>query len=154
MTKQEEKKILEQIEKLIESAGQDSYIRLTFAGVPEVCKRNIEDDFANCPVADLEEERKRNAEQCRKNEAEVAGRLRKLEHENNALEENLRKTADQLEQYKAIVHGQSEKITQLSEELCTAAETLEARTKLLDEKNAEILALKAKLYDYMTKGAN
>lgn len=57
MTKAEELKILEAIEGLILEAGPDSYIRMTFAGVPEICKRNIEDDFGNIPVQDLEDAR-------------------------------------------------------------------------------------------------
>lgn len=57
MLKAEELKILEQIEKLIDHAGADSYIRMTFAGVPEVCRRNIENDFGNEPVRDLEDAR-------------------------------------------------------------------------------------------------
>ena len=52
MLKAEELKILEQIEKLIDSAGADSYIRMTFAGIVEVCKHNIEDDFGDSPVED------------------------------------------------------------------------------------------------------
>lgn len=58
MTKSEELKILEAIEGLILEAGPDSYIRMTFAGVPEVCRRNIENDFGNIPVQDLEDVRK------------------------------------------------------------------------------------------------
>ena len=69
MLKAEELKILEQIEKLIDHAGADSYIRMTFAGVPEICRRNIEDDFGNIPVQDLEDVRKLlDAEQRRHDE--------------------------------------------------------------------------------------
>lgn len=57
MLKAEELKILEQIENLIDHAGADSYIRMTFAGVPEICRRNIEDDFGDIPVQDLEDMR-------------------------------------------------------------------------------------------------
>ena len=69
MLKAEELKILEQIEKLIDHAGADSYIRMTFAGVPEICRRNIEDDFGNIPVQDLEDVRTQlSAEQRRHDE--------------------------------------------------------------------------------------
>ena len=54
MTKAEELKLLEQIHVLIKSAGADSYIGETFAGVVGICRNNIEDDFANHPVHDLE----------------------------------------------------------------------------------------------------
>ena len=69
MTKAEELKILEAIEGLILEAGPDSYIRMTFAGVPEICRRNIEDDFGDIPVQDLEDVRKLlDAEQRRHDE--------------------------------------------------------------------------------------
>ena len=58
MMKAEELKILEAIEGLILEAGPDSYIRMTFAGVPEICRRNIEDDFGDIPVQDLDDARK------------------------------------------------------------------------------------------------
>lgn len=57
MTKAEELKILEQIERLIAESGADSYIAMTFAGVPEICKQNIENDFGDTPVRDWKEMR-------------------------------------------------------------------------------------------------
>lgn len=58
MTKAEERKILDKIENLIQSAGKDSYIALTFAGIVDICRDNIENDFGNSPVLDLAESRK------------------------------------------------------------------------------------------------
>lgn len=57
MTKAEELKLLEKIEELIKSADSGDYIPMTFAGIVEVCKRNIEDDFGNSPVQDAEDAR-------------------------------------------------------------------------------------------------
>ena len=62
MTKAAETKILDQIEKLIKSAGDDSYIAMTFAGIVVICRDNIENDFGNAPVRDLEEARKKEAD--------------------------------------------------------------------------------------------
>lgn len=59
MTKQEELKVLEKIEKLIKSAGEDSYIAMTFKGVVDIAKSNIENDFGDAPVEDLEAARKK-----------------------------------------------------------------------------------------------
>ena len=59
MTKAEELKTLEKIEKLIQSAGDDSYISLTFAGIVDICRSNITNDFGDAPVKDLEEARQR-----------------------------------------------------------------------------------------------
>lgn len=59
MAKANERKLLDQIEALIKSAGDDSYIALTFAGIVDICRDNIDNDFGNAPVQDLAEARKR-----------------------------------------------------------------------------------------------
>lgn len=46
MTKNEERKVLEQIVKLIESTGEDSYIAAAFAGCASNALLNIENDWA------------------------------------------------------------------------------------------------------------
>ena len=99
MTKAEELKILEAIEGLILEAGPDSYIRMTFAGVPEICRQNIENDFGNIPVQDLEGARnlldaeRRRHDETKRMLAESQGMCK------DALDENelLRKTADEWE---------------------------------------------------------
>ena len=62
MTKAEELKILDKIETLVKSAGADSYIAGTFAGIVEICRDNIENDFGNHPVEDLAAARKKAEE--------------------------------------------------------------------------------------------
>ena len=62
MTKAEELKILDKIESLIKSAGADSYIGPTFAGIVELCRSNIENDFGDHPLEDLEAARKKAAD--------------------------------------------------------------------------------------------
>ena len=57
MTKAEELKLLAQIDALIKSADPCDYIPMTFAGIVETCKRNIENDFGNIPVQDAEDAR-------------------------------------------------------------------------------------------------
>ena len=154
-TKDAEREQLRKIVALIEETDCGSYIRMSFSGIPELCERNITEDAANnMPDAVAYREKQIAELQNQRNEAvnNAIEKIHLLEHENSALEDNLKRTADQLDQYKAIVHGQSEKIGQLSEELCEAANTLDIRTKMLAEKDAEIMRLKAELYDYM-KGA-
>lgn len=48
MTKNEERRILTQIENLINATGADSYISMAFAGCVEMAKDNIDNDFGNC----------------------------------------------------------------------------------------------------------
>jgi len=53
MTKAEELKVLEKIDALIKSTGEDSYIAMTFAGIVDVARTNIENDWGEAPVEDL-----------------------------------------------------------------------------------------------------
>ena len=46
-TKDQERKALEQIRKIVEGLGEDSYIGTAFEGCFEIAEDNIENDFAN-----------------------------------------------------------------------------------------------------------
>ena len=88
MTKAEERKVLSEICKLIDSTGQDGYVKMAFAGVPYYAERNIEEDGAFNPV----EERdmwENKAHELERQSKEVGGKLLKIEHERDALESNL-----------------------------------------------------------------
>ena len=45
-TKEQERKALAQIKKIVESLGEDSYIAAAFEGCFEIAEENIENDFA------------------------------------------------------------------------------------------------------------
>ena len=99
MTKAEELKLLEKIEDLVLTAPADSYIAMTFAGMGEVCRKNIENDFGDSPVRDLDDMREmyfaesRNHEQTKAQLAEAQKALK----EALDLNDKLRKTADEWE---------------------------------------------------------
>ena len=99
MTKAEELKLLDQIDALIKSADAGDYIPMTFAGIVEVCRRNIENDFGDSPVQDLAIERDRfSAERVAHGETKhQLAEAQKMCKE--ALDENerLRKLADEWE---------------------------------------------------------
>lgn len=48
VTKEQERKALEQIKKIVDSLGADSYIATAFDGCFEDARENIENDFALC----------------------------------------------------------------------------------------------------------
>lgn len=130
MTKAEELKILEAIEGLILEAGPDSYIRMTFAGVPEICRRNIEDDFGDEPVRDLEDmRRKYNAEFRDHDETK-----RMLDEAHGKLKEAIR-DAD----------GMMNRITELTEERDAMSDCVNGLQEIVDAQNAEIRKLKAEI---------
>lgn len=154
MTKAEELKILEAIEGLILEAGPDSYIRMTFAGVPEICRRNIEDDFGNIPVQDLEDARNLlHAEERRHDETKrMLAEAQKMCKD--ALDENerLRKLADEWEKN---AHDAGELYCKLEDEcaeLTTEVQKLKAeivRMRMRSMTEAEIASLYEK-----TEGVN
>ena len=59
VTKEQERKALEQIEKIVSALGADSYIATAFDGCFEDARENIENDFALCMKDRYETERKR-----------------------------------------------------------------------------------------------
>ena len=61
MTKQEERAALAKIEKILKTAGPDSYVGMAFAGCCELARTNIENDFG-CSMQDNINTWKRNAE--------------------------------------------------------------------------------------------
>lgn len=64
ITKDQERKALEQIKKIVDSLGDDSYIGTAFEGCFEIAAKNIENDFA-CSMkerAEIAERRKRELE--------------------------------------------------------------------------------------------
>lgn len=132
MLKAEELKILEQIEKLIDSAGADSYIGETFSGVVGICRNNIEDDFANHPVHDLEMMRTRCDSEIRMHDEtkHMLSDSQKMCKEAVDENERLRKLVAEWEQN---AHDAGELYCELEDECA--------------KKDAEIMRLKAEIYD-------
>ena len=145
MTKSEEKTLLEQIEGLILSAGNDSYIHDTFAGVVEICRRNIENDFGDYPVKDLEIERAKHE----KDNREHGALLQKLEHENSALVSNLEKKDEQVKMAEHLLNAKDAEIEQLQDQIDEMRRNANGANALLADKDSEIIRLKAEIYDLM-----
>lgn len=141
-TKDQERKALAQIKKIIEELGENSYIGTAFEGCLDDAEQNIENDFGlsmNGRWQDAEQKVKRlnadltvaNAmiEQLRQQNEQLSGRI---EHHHKNYEILLQKT----EGYK-----------QSSLENWNKFREQEDRADALEQ---EIIKLKAKLYDMMT----
>ena len=143
MTKQEERAVLAKIEKIINEAGKDSYIGITFDGMIALCEENITNDWGCNPIKDLDTARERIAAMQRiENE-----NGRTISQLNDACREHMQETADADERYKAehLEHLETAgNINQTVKKLETANETIKGL-------QAEIVTLKAKLYDLMTQ---
>jgi hypothetical protein len=117
-TKDQERKALEQIRKIVEGLGSDSYVGTAFEGCFEIAESNIENDFA-CSL------------QQRAEGAEI--KIRGLEEHNRQLK-------------LALEAGEKNDETMKRTLVMNAY-----LKKKADNQAAEIITLKAKLYDLMTQ---
>ena len=142
-TKEQERKALEQIKKIVEGLGENSYIGTAFEGCFEIAEDNIKNDFA-CSM-------KQAKEMAEKQFIDAKDIIKCREQELADREKEVRELRDSLEH-------QTDYTKELLERLRS---TEEAGSKIVDERPAlsikckeqeeEIIRLKAKLYDLITK---
>lgn len=142
-TKEQERKALEKIRKIVEELGENSYIGTAFEGCFELAEENIENDFG-CSM----KQRWETAEE----KLEAAGIIRgNLERENEDLRIKNKLLGERIEQH----DRNYEDLRLMKEEYKQNA--LENWNKYREAQNALLVAeakiteLKAKLYDYMAK---
>ena len=154
MTKAEELKLLEQIDTLIKSADAGDYIPMTFAGIVDVCRSNIENDFGDSPVEDCANMRIALDAEIRAHDTDKRqlADLQKMCKE--ALDENerLRKLVAEWEQN---AHDAGEMYCGLEEEIKTQnAEITRLRAEIVRMKLERMTDVEyAELYEKM-EGAN
>lgn len=74
-TKEQERKALEQIKKIVDSLGKDSYIATAFEGCFEIAEENIENDFA----CSMKQKYERASEEAANFEAQASAYKKQLE---------------------------------------------------------------------------
>lgn len=131
-TKDQERKALEQIKKIVDSLGDDSYIGTAFDGCFEIAAKNIENDFA-CSM----KERAEIAER-RKRELEI--KLVKQDHEITEQDQEI----TELEAKLMAQDQELERLNEKSELLTNENKRIQSE---LDKADEEITKLKVKLYD-------
>lgn len=141
-TKDQERKALEQIRKIVEGLGADSYIGTAFEGCFEIAEDNIENDFANS----MKEQRDNGQKYITELETKVATLTKKISTEEahaETLSEELEKSQEWAEELERMNSEKRERIQELENE----KEDLEEKTEAQAQ---EIMKLKARLYDFMT----
>ena len=153
-SKEKELRTLEAIKKLVADLGEDSYIGFAFEGCFEVAEENIRNDFA-CNAMDRAAGRAKDAAMkvlaeeraaAKKAADEANDQIRFLnvqytdakEMWNKQLQEETKKTAACKKEADEIQGALNERIVENAK-----------LQKALDEKDIEIMKLKAKLYDMM-----
>ena len=142
-TKEQERKALELIKRTIESLGENSYIGTALEGCLEIAEENIDNDWA-CSM----KERKEAAEAA---EDTLRAKVGKLEQSIRFEEEHSKCLALENEE-KERVNEVLRNRAKLAEQ--TMKEEAERANRLAEKNLAmarEIVELKAKLYDLITK---
>ena len=164
-TKTEERKALEEMKKIVEGLGPESYIKTAFDGAWEVAESNIDYDFADSVKASREylEDRaetfqkenlelKKKLENATKSSERMAAANSGLMDKVASLENECEELRDRLETAAKAAEKAEATAMELRDEL--AAKDQEADTKK-DEKikaqELEIMKLKARLFDLLCK---
>ena len=133
MMKEDERKALKKIRELMGSLGSDSYVATAFEGCADIAESNIDNDFM-CSM-------KQRAESAEEESRKAFLLISDQQKEINKLKADLETANNELER---LCNVNSE----LQRDLRKFSKTAEAQLK---EKDAEIIRLKARLFDYMTK---
>lgn len=142
-TKEQERKALEQIRKIVEGLGKDSYLATAFEGAFEDAEYNIRDDAAYSMKSRWESVRaERDTLQ-----AKVAQCQKTIKEDNAVIERN----AKHIDQLEARNNELLERLHKTEESGCRVIETLTSYQTKASQQEEEIIHLKAKLYDLMTK---
>lgn len=142
-TKAEEYKALEQIKKIVSALGADSYIAIAFEGCFEVAEGNIDNDFA-CSMKQRAESAERQAQQKIKEAEASKAEVKRLEGINKEMRRDLEGTEQTLANERK---QNAEEISRLNGIISECHRDLEGIGQQIADLKAEIIRLKAQVYD-------
>nr|UVX50042.1 MAG: hypothetical protein [Bacteriophage sp.] len=137
-TKQQERAALEKIRKIVAELGPDSYIATAFAGCFEIAAENIENDFADSMKERYEQSRE-DAAHFKAAADSFSAELDKLRSEHASLKSELESARE------IAIHN--------AKQCDEARNDIGEYQRRAEEAEAEVIRLKAKLYDYIVAGA-
>ena len=155
-TKDQKREALEKIKAILDTLGLDSYVGTAFEGCLEIAEENIENDFAFSMKQRVEAAVVENS-RLKERVKELEDKLAESEKDYEAAHAAAHLVADEkdaeIQRLKTQVQELSEKLASAEEALEDANEEAGSAEARSGEAQAEIVRLKAKLYDYMTAGA-
>lgn len=155
-TKDQEREALEKIKAILDTLGPDSYVGTAFEGCIEDAEENIENDWA-CSMKGRVDDLDQENTKLRAKVKILEDKLAESEKDYEAAHEAAHLVADEkdaeIQRLKTQVQELSEKLASAEEALEDANEEAGSAEARSGEAQAEIVRLKAKLYDYMTAGA-
>lgn len=142
-TKAEEYKALDQIKQIVSALGADSYIAIAFEGCFEVAEGNIDNDFA-CSMKQRAESAERQAQQKIKEAEASKAEIKRLEGINKEMRRDLEGTEQTLANERK---QNAEEISRLNGIISECHRDLEGTGQQIADLKAEIIRLKAQVYD-------
>lgn len=141
-SKQKEREALEQIMRIVDSLGENSYIATAFEGCFEIAEENIKFDMA-CSMKNRKEAAEAAEDILRKKVAEQKELLKTVEAQRNTA--GLER--DEARRVNDILRNRAELAEETMRKEAERANSLAAK---LSDRNDEIIRLKARLYDLMS----
>lgn len=163
-TKDAEREQLRKIAELIDETEPGSYIRMSFSGIIAMCEQNIAEDACNNMPDRLEIREKRIAEleaQLRNKDSECGNKILKLEYEIDTLDAETEKLMGQIADRDLLIESKDRQIADLRKQAeeweqnsHDAGDLYAELEQECAEKDAEIIRLKAEIYDLMRGAKN
>jgi hypothetical protein len=155
-TKDQEREALEKIKAILDTLGPDSYVGTAFEGCLEIAEENIENDFA-CSMKQRVEAVVVENTRLKEKVKELEDKLAESEKDYEAAHATAHLVVDEKDAEIANLKAQVASLTEIGRwnaEQCDEARCEAGELRQRAEKaEAEVVRLKAKLYDYMTAGA-
>lgn len=151
VTKDQERQALQQIRKIVEDLGEDSYIGMAFEGVWDIAEDNIENDFGrSCQdYIDLYHEAEAKAASVFES---FKAKVRSLEERNKELEEEVVLKKGVIEEQQVIIDEYMKTLEKEREVKFDRGMEISRLKESLGFARREIVELKAKLYDLLIGG--
>ena len=149
-TKEQERKALAKIQEIIIGLGENSYVGTAFRGCIEIARENIENDFA-CSLLERKEAAEAAEDTLRAKVAELNAQITAEKKARMLAEECLAKESERAN--RLVVDYTDMKKLADSQERATveAIGQANAYKYTIEERDDEIIKLKAKLYDLICK---
>lgn len=135
-SKEDERKALEKIRKIVADLGEGSYLSYAFDGCFELAESNIENDFA-ISMKDSIDTYEALSEDLSKRVSKLTTKIENLEEANRTLDKRYEESLD----HYSTLHKQCDDYYNLWQESKEQVKELEY----------QVIVLKAKLYDYMVE---
>ena len=148
VTKNDERKALEKIKKIVEELGDDSYVAVAFEGCFDIAEENINNDFA-CSMEQKYNNEHEQVVRLLKEISDWNDDYLKLEAEIERLKKEIETKDQMLEQERSFKREVKKELASADREVETLRDIVEHLNEVVERQDNEIIKLKARLYDYI-----